>query len=70
VVFLVLSFLLAFLPIAYMRSSPIRAVYPTHLTALDLSILITLVGKYKLWSSPLFCYVAWFDQGSQIVTNK
>jgi hypothetical protein len=53
-VFLVVSFLLAFLPVIYMRSSsPNRVTCPFHLILLDWFILIILSEKYKSWSFTL-----------------
>jgi hypothetical protein len=57
-VFPVVSFHLAFQPIFYKHfSSPIRATCPTHLTIIDLIIIIILGREYKLWSSLLSSFL-------------
>jgi hypothetical protein len=44
------SFLLAFPPVSYMHSSPIRATCPAQLILIHLIILIILGEEYNLWA--------------------
>jgi hypothetical protein len=70
-VFLVVSFPLAFPPIICNRSSspPIRATCPAHLILLDLIFLIILGEEYKSQSSSLCSFLFTFYGDSNYVSS-